>query len=74
VAEDKENIRLNTVISILFGLLILSVPMLIAGTIALLAAASLPLIPIAMPLTTLVVAALVLFAWIRHKRYLLRGW
>lgn len=59
---------MSTILQVLFGLLVLSLPMIIAGTLVLTLAASATLVPLVMPLTTLLVLAAVGVSWLRWRR------
>lgn len=59
---------MTTVLQILFGVIVLSLPMIIAGTLVLALASSMALVPIVMPLTTLLVVGAIGVSWLRWRR------
>lgn len=59
---------MTTLLQVLFGIVVLSLPMIIAGTMILALASSAALVPVLMPLTTLLVLGAIGVAWLRWLR------
>lgn len=59
---------MNRFISLAFGLVILAIPMMLVGSAVITAVAALPLIPMALPMTTLCLLGAVAVAWVRWQR------
>lgn len=59
---------MTTLLQVLFGIVVLSLPMIIAGTMILALASSAALVPVLMPLTTLLVLGAIGVAWLRWFR------
>jgi hypothetical protein len=59
---------MNTILRVLFGLAVLSLPLALAGGVVAVLAASLSLLPLLFPLTTLLAVGALAVAWVRHRR------
>ncbi len=59
---------MSSVLQILFGLLVLGLPMIMAGALVLTLATSVALVPLVMPLTCLLVVGAVGVSWLRRRR------
>ena len=67
-AVSMMDVTVNALLKVVFGLLILAVPLLLAGAAIVTLAVALPLVPVLMPLTTALVMAGLLVLWWRWKR------